>query len=405
MTLALGVCLMAHVEKYGRGATGHLTAHYERAQDAEGKYIKFGNQDICPEHTPENYNLAPQRDIKQSEFIRQRCSQVQCLKRKDVNVMCSWAVTLPAEITGDQDERKFFQETYNFLEQKYGAENVVSAYVHKDETTPHMHFAFVPVVNDRKTGKPKVSAKECLTLAELKSFHGELSRHLEQTFGRDVGILNEATRAGNKSIEELKRGTAVKELEELRQKNATMAIELSNLQKRVLSTTEVKNLAEKGKKTLLGGLKGITWGEFVQLRDTAAEVDKAQLLAVAAVKKMDIATKQLSDSKNALLEREHNITLKETQLADRREADAREHAMAMEETPNKMLLRQYQERGQELNDRKQYEYEFRKSARELISEIPAEMKKALEPKIKAVQHFTAQTFEKAMGRKSKGQER
>lgn len=398
---------MAHVEKYGRGATGHLTAHYERLQDAEGNYIKFGNQEIDPEKTPENYNLAPERDIKQGEFIRQRCSEVQCLKRKDVNVMCSWVVTAPAELAGSGDERKFFQETYNFLQAKYGSENVISAHVHKDETTPHMHFAFVPVVRDKKTGKEKVSAKECLTLAELKTFHGELARHHEQAFGHDVGILNEATKGGNRSIEELKRGTAVKELQEIQLKTSRMTVELSKLEKRVLSTAETKRLAEKGKKTFLGGLKGISWGEFERLRDTAAEVDSAQQLAAAAVKKADIATKQLSDSKNALLEREHNITLQERQLADRREADAREHAQAMEETPNKMLLRQYKERGQELNDRKQYEFDMRKAGRELLGAIgtlPAEIKKALEPKVKAVEHFTAQSFEKVMG-KSQGRGR
>ena len=46
------------------------------------------------------------------------------------------------------DERMqelFFEETYAFLSERYGAQNVISAYVHLDERSPHMHFAFVPV--------------------------------------------------------------------------------------------------------------------------------------------------------------------------------------------------------------------------------------------------------------------
>ena len=39
-------------------------------------------------------------------------------------------------------------------------ENVISAYVHFDEVTPHMHYAFVPVVEDKKKGGYKLSAKK-----------------------------------------------------------------------------------------------------------------------------------------------------------------------------------------------------------------------------------------------------
>ena len=50
--------------------------------------------------------------------------------------------------------RQFFEQTYKFLNERYsGEQNVVSAYVHMDEKTPHMHYAFVPVVHDKKKNK------------------------------------------------------------------------------------------------------------------------------------------------------------------------------------------------------------------------------------------------------------
>ena len=47
----------------------------------------------------------------------------------------------------ETDSKRFFQEVYRFLIDRYGVRNVISAYVHMDEVgnTPHMHFSFIPV--------------------------------------------------------------------------------------------------------------------------------------------------------------------------------------------------------------------------------------------------------------------
>lgn len=206
---------MANLQKYTKSATGHLTKHFERGKDINGDYIKFGNQDIDTEKSDLNYNLAPEHN--QIDFIRQRCSEVQCLNRKDVNVMCSWVVTAPKNL--DQAEEKaFFKNTYDFLANRYGEKNVISAYVHLDEKSPHMHFAFVPVALDKNKGIEKVSAKEVITRNDLQSFHTDLEKHLERALGHEVDVLNEATKEGNKSIDELKKGTAIKEVSEIKQK-------------------------------------------------------------------------------------------------------------------------------------------------------------------------------------------
>ena len=56
---------MANAQKYTRAACGHLAAHYERRKDEKGEYVKFGNQDIDPQKTHLNYNLAPRRGLEQ----------------------------------------------------------------------------------------------------------------------------------------------------------------------------------------------------------------------------------------------------------------------------------------------------------------------------------------------------
>ena len=46
--------------------------------------------------------------------------------------------------------KTFFKDSYDFLEDLVGKENIVYAEVHYDEDTPHMHFYFIPVVNEVK---------------------------------------------------------------------------------------------------------------------------------------------------------------------------------------------------------------------------------------------------------------
>src|SRR5699024_2409909 len=67
--------------------------------------------------------------------------------------------------------------------------------VHNDETTPHMHFAFMPVTYDEKREREKVSAKEVLNRNELKSFHQDLDNHLKERIPQiyQKGVLNDKT--------------------------------------------------------------------------------------------------------------------------------------------------------------------------------------------------------------------
>lgn len=46
--------------------------------------------------------------------------------------------------------KNFFNDSYNFLENLVGKDNVVYAQVHYDEDTPHLHFYFMPIVNEVK---------------------------------------------------------------------------------------------------------------------------------------------------------------------------------------------------------------------------------------------------------------
>lgn len=268
---------MANYAKYTKGAMGHMLKHYERATDEHGEYLKFGNQDIDPARTGQNYNLAPEHD--QLEFIHRRLDEVYCMKRKDVNVMCTWVVTAPKDLKPGQ-EAEFFKEAYSFLEKKYGKENVVSSYVHNDEKTPHMHFCFMPIVSDLKRNGYKVSAKECVTRTDLNQFHEQLQEHMTSK-GIQCSIVNEATLEGNKAIKELKQGTARRTLQNVRKATKEEKANLQNLQKeKTVLNREIEALKDlkniQGEVLTSQQVKSIKT-ESVMFDDTKVKISKTDL--------------------------------------------------------------------------------------------------------------------------------
>lgn len=300
---------MAHFAKYAAAAVGHLLKHYERGKDAKGDYIKFGNKNIDLTRTLENYNLAPDRKGGQQAFIKQRLSEVKLQKRDDVKILCDWVVTLPKGDYTPEQERVFFAETYRFLSEKYGEKNVVSAFVHKDEEQPHMHFAFIPIVPDRKWNekhpdkqREKVSAKECVTKSDLERFHTEFQQQLDSCFGRDVfPVQNGETIKGAANVAELK---AAREKEAYDKQTAvyqeaqeTRVKKLSEYQTQIETLHNEKNALQNE----ISGLRGIIEAlreKIAVLKDTAA----AKLLRVQ--KRLDCTLRSMPEQSSQDFKRE-----------------------------------------------------------------------------------------------------
>lgn len=199
--------------KYVDMAARNMIAHDERS-------FLCLKEHIDSSRSSQNYNLAPDRGCSTFEYYQTRLKEVKCQKRDDVNTYCQWVVTLPKDYPVSMAD-VFFKESYEYLKEKFGEKNIVSAYVHYDEATPHMHFAFIPVVKGIKKSKrrgpteiEKVCAKECVTQFDLEVMHPRMQEHLETVLGRPVNLLNETTKAGNKAIKELKRRTAIERLED-----------------------------------------------------------------------------------------------------------------------------------------------------------------------------------------------
>lgn len=207
---------MANMEKYSdMRDIGHLCAHYERSVQ-KGHY---GNSDIDQERLDEDRtNLAPDRG-KQTDYIKKQIEKIMDGRtmRKDAVRMCCWVVNAPANMP-DEMKPKFFQAVYDFLTDRYGSKSgigedvVVSAYIHKSETTDHMHYSFMPILE--KNGQKTFCAKECVGRSDLASFHSDLGEYLENLgICKKRDILNGKTQRDSRgralSVKELKRNRII----------------------------------------------------------------------------------------------------------------------------------------------------------------------------------------------------
>lgn len=187
---------MAHVEKFQAAALGRVCDHFERRAELDHGYKR---ENIDNERSWLNYNLAPQRPVSQVEFINERIDSLNLKRRprKDAVKMCDCVITMPRSFDPSR-QREFFDAAYAFLAQRYGAENVVSAWVHRDESMPHMHFAWVPVTQDGR-----LSAKSVVNRLDLKTLHPDMQVAMETALGCKVEIILDPEKAGEKQLSAL----------------------------------------------------------------------------------------------------------------------------------------------------------------------------------------------------------
>lgn len=199
-----------HIEKFKANQVGQLVAHCNRKNY---QTREFSNENIDKTKTHLNYNLCNDHsDLKEIDFINKRVDESKHMNRSDIVKMCSVCLTLPADFDGDQ--RLFFKNSYDFLKNRYGENNVISSYVHLDEKTPHMHFLFVPVDRDNK-----LCCKNIITRQDLKTLHTDLEKYLRKKDpAHTINLINEKTRSGNKSVVELKRDSYYDEFNKFSEK-------------------------------------------------------------------------------------------------------------------------------------------------------------------------------------------
>ena len=147
--------------KYKGPTISRIEAHDERTKDAYAS-----NPDIDLSRSKDNFHLVKSKGKYRAEAERM-IAEVGCKARKDSVKVVETLITASPEFFAGKDSREiraFFAYALAFIQKKQSPETIISAVVHVDEKTPHMHLCFVPITTDgRLSAKEIIGNKKKLT--------------------------------------------------------------------------------------------------------------------------------------------------------------------------------------------------------------------------------------------------
>ena len=141
------------INKCKLGAVSRIEKHHERKKD-----VYKSNPDIDIKRSALNFHIKDPPDSYR-RLIRKRIEEVGCRTRKDSVVLQDSICTASPEFFKGlhlYEIESFFRWAYQFYAQTFGEKNIISAVVHLDEKTPHMHICFVPITEDGRLSSKTV---------------------------------------------------------------------------------------------------------------------------------------------------------------------------------------------------------------------------------------------------------
>ena len=169
---------MAHMMKLKMGAGGAIVRH-----DSRDGLVAERRENVDAGRTHLNRSVRVDREpldaVRASVMTHEKTAGKKI--RSDANVAFSWVVTLPADVK-ERDESKFFQTVLDFTRQRYGKDNLVGAWLHNYETTPHLHALFTPMLEG------KLQASKMVDRKDLQTFHKDLSAAVEHELGYKTSV-------------------------------------------------------------------------------------------------------------------------------------------------------------------------------------------------------------------------
>lgn len=121
----------------------------------ERKNTNYSNKDINKNSSIKNYSLK-QCNTTYSNAIKklQQENNLQGRIIKTTNIACEFIITSDKEFfdaIGIDETKRYFQTAYDFVAnyKNLGEKYIISAKVHMDESTPHLHLVFVPVIHTK----------------------------------------------------------------------------------------------------------------------------------------------------------------------------------------------------------------------------------------------------------------
>lgn len=192
----------------------------------ERKTRNHSNKNIDSTKTELNYYLKKNElsYIKEFDKIKEKYD-LKGQIRSNSNIMCEMVFTSDQKFfdkIGYEESKRYFEESYKFIceYKNLGEQNIISAVVHMDEDTPHMHLLFIPVIHTTDKQGNKIDKVCCRDFWKGKNSYRDLQNsyfnHIsEKGFKLERGELVEVTNREHYSVQEYKRITNFENTKEL----------------------------------------------------------------------------------------------------------------------------------------------------------------------------------------------
>lgn len=161
--------------KYKGPEIAHIESHNERTKE---KYAS--NPDIDTTRSQYNFHLVTPERKYRAESEKQ-IAEAGCRTRSDsVRVVEALVTASPEFFKGKKrsEVKAYFTEALDFIQKHQSKDTIISAVVHMDEKTPHMHLCFVPLTEDKR-----LSAKEIVgNKKKLTWWQDEFWKHMVKKY-------------------------------------------------------------------------------------------------------------------------------------------------------------------------------------------------------------------------------
>ena len=185
--------------KYKRENLKGIFRHNERRNK------NYSNKNIDKEKSYLNYSLKEPQFSYEKEFDRIRKKYDLKGQVKTVsNIACEYIITSDKEFferIGKDETKRYFETAYKFVCQykNLGEQYILSANVHMDEETPHLHLVFIPVVHTKDKNGNKIDKIACSEFWKTKDSYRQLqdafyefmvSNHFDLERGNENGRVH-----------------------------------------------------------------------------------------------------------------------------------------------------------------------------------------------------------------------
>ena len=257
----------------------------------ERKTKNHSNKNIDSSKTELNYYLKKNElsYIKEFDKIKEKYD-LKGQIRSNSNIMCEMVFTSDQKFfnkIGYEESKRYFEESYKFIceYKNLGEQNIISAVVHMDEDTPHMHLLFIPVIHTTDKQGNKIDKVCCRDFWKGKNSYRDLQnsyfKHIsEKGFKLERGELVEVTNREHYSVQEYKRITNFENTKELLNSIKLELPETPNIKdfkKIMLNRDEkIKNEIIKPKDDLIKKLYNENISLHKELSKQTTIIDKAE---------------------------------------------------------------------------------------------------------------------------------